>query len=57
MKALKSDLAKKLLSDPKEREKLRQVQATGKSSVGPIVEVRDGQEIKRYKPTVVAKAS
>ncbi|MDR6521630.1 hypothetical protein J2789_004317 [Variovorax paradoxus] len=73
MKALKSELAKRVLADPKARAQLREVivrdASTGsfnairqgehpaRSSVATTIVVNDKQGLIRIKPTVVPKAA
>lgn len=63
MKALKSDLAKDVLADPKARDQLRHYLATksllsvARTPSGVLIEVqRDGKTV-RLKPVVVPKAA
>ncbi|MCE4555302.1 hypothetical protein [Pelomonas cellulosilytica] len=56
MKALKSELAKKLLADPRVRERLQGGESAGDDRQ-VVVEFRDGDKAKQYVVRVVAKAA
>ena len=61
MKALKSDLAKKVLADPKAREQLRSYVISTSGGTKPAqtrgVELRNGERTVIYRPVVVRKAA
>lgn len=57
MKALKSELAKKLLANPQAREQLQGLASAG--SAGPrqvVIQLREGGKSKQYVARLVAKA-
>ncbi len=58
MKALKSELAKKLLADPQAREQLQGLASQG--AQGPrqvVVQLREGDKARHYVARLVAKAA
>ncbi|WP_417068449.1 hypothetical protein [Niveibacterium terrae] len=58
MKALKSDLAKKVMADPKAREQLRRFLVTRSGRApAPVIELSVEGKLLRFTPKVVAKAS
>ncbi|HEY4081997.1 MAG TPA: hypothetical protein VGM81_15005 [Burkholderiaceae bacterium] len=58
MKALKSELAKQLMADPKARQELRQVpSASGQPSASHTFIVKNGASVERYAARVVPKAA
>lgn len=63
MKALKSELAKRVLADPGAREQLRELAAAGESRPrdaqgGRVIELRDARgRVQRLTATVVRKAA
>ena len=56
MKALKSELAKRLLADPRVRERLQGLDPSGEDRQ-VVVELREGNKAKQYIVRVVAKAA
>jgi hypothetical protein len=57
MKALKSELAKKLLADPRAREQLQALASTRGSAKQVVIELREGNRAKQYIAQLVAKAA